>query len=146
MIKDFEFLIKKLFFSESFLLNRRLKRAIKKNYEKELQIIDQFADKSKDALDVGVYRGVYSFKLSKYFKNIHAFEPNPLLYPYLHKNLKKIIKNISLYNVGLSDKNGEVNLKLPTRSKSLFKNNIEELFRLGAASLHPNKTFKNFKS
>ena len=146
MIKDFEFLIKKLFFSESFLLNRRLKRAIKKNYEKELQVIDQFADKSKDALDVGVYRGVYSFKLSKYFKNIHAFEPNPLLYPYLHKNLKKIIKNISLYNVGLSDKNGEVSLKLPTRTKSLFKNNIEELFRLGAASLHPNKTFKNFKS
>ena len=146
MIKDIEFLIKKLFFSESFLLKRRLKRAIKKNYEKELQIIEQFADKSKDALDIGVYRGVYSYKLSNYFKNIHAFEPNPLLYPYLYKNLKKIIKNISLYNIGLSDKNGEVNLKLPIRSKSLFKNNIEELFRLGAASIHPNKTFDNFES
>ena len=146
MIKDIEFLIKKLFFSESFLLSRRLKRAIKNNYEKEIQIIDQFADKSKDALDIGVYRGVYSYKLSNYFKKIHAFEPNPLLYPYLHKNLKKIIKNINLYNVGLSDKNGEVSLKLPTRSKSLFKNNIEELFRLGAASIHPNKTFKSFKS
>ena len=73
MIKDIEFLIKKLFFSESFLLNRRLKRSIKKNYEKELQIIDQFRDKSKDALDIGVYRGLYSYKLSQHFKKIHSF-------------------------------------------------------------------------
>ena len=34
MIKDLEFIIKKIFFSESYLLKRRLKRAIKKNYEK----------------------------------------------------------------------------------------------------------------
>ena len=64
MIKDLEFIIKKLFFSESYLLEKRLKRAIKNNYEKELQIIDRFADKTKDALDIGVYRGVYSYKLS----------------------------------------------------------------------------------
>ena len=89
MIKDLEFIIKKLFFSESYLLEKRLKRAIKNNYEKELQIIDRFADKTKDALDIGVYRGVYSYKLSQNFKQIHSFEPNPLLYPYLKKTLKK---------------------------------------------------------
>ena len=38
---------------------------------------------------------------------VHAFEPNPLLYPYLEKNLTKIIKNIKLYNMALSDENGE---------------------------------------
>ena len=96
MIKVFEFLFKKIFFSESYLLKKRLKRAIKKGYEKELLIIDKFADKSKDALDVGVYRGVYSYKLSQHFKNIHSFEPNPLLFPYLEKNLIKIISNIKL--------------------------------------------------
>ena len=146
MIKDLEFIIKKLFFSESYLLEKRLKRAIKNNYEKELQIIDRFADKTKDALDIGVYRGVYSYKLSRNFKQIHSFEPNPLLYPYLKKNLKKIMNNVNLYNIGLSNKNGQVDLKLPTRSKSIFKDNIEELFKLGAGSIHPGKSFNSFKS
>ena len=123
MIKDLEYLIKKIFFPESYLLKKRLRRAIKKGYEKELKIIDKFADRSKDALDIGVYRGIYSYKLSQNFKNIHSFEPNPLLFPYLEKNLKKIIKNIKLYNLALSDRSGEAVLRLPTRSKSIFKNN-----------------------
>ena len=32
-----------------------------------------FADKSKDALDIGVNRGVYSYKLSPNFKRIHSY-------------------------------------------------------------------------
>ena len=146
MVKDLEFFFKKIFFSESYLLKRRLIRAIKKSYEKELEIIDKFADKSKDALDIGVYRGVYSYKLSSNFKKIHSFEPNPLLFPYLEKNLKRIVPNIQLYNIALSNKDGEIDLKLPLRSKSIFKDNIEELFKLGAASIHPTKTFENFKN
>ena len=71
MKKDIEFFIKKLFFSESYLLKKRLKRAINKGYEKELQIIDNFADNSKDAIDIGVYRGVYSYKLSSHLSLIH---------------------------------------------------------------------------
>ena len=145
MRKDIEFIIKKLFFSESYLLKKRLKRAIKKEYEKELKIIDKFADKSKDAIDIGVYRGVYSYKLSQNFKNIHSFEPNPLLFPYLNKNLKKIITNIKLYDLALSDTNGETELKLPLRSKSLFKDNIEELFKLGAATMHPSNNIREYK-
>lgn len=145
MIKDLEFLIKKIFFPESYLLKKRLKRAIKKGYEKELKIIDKFADKSKDALDIGVYRGIYSYKLSQNFKNIHSFEPNPLLFPYLNKNLKKIITNIKLYNFALSNSNGETELKLPLRSKSLFKENIEELYQLGAATMHPNNKVAKYK-
>jgi len=145
IIKDLEFFLKKIFFSQSYLLRKRLIRAINKNYEKELSLIDRFANKSKDALDIGVYRGVYSFKLSKSFKKVHAFEPNPLLFPYLNKNLKKIINNIDLYNLALSDKQGDTELKLPKRAKSIFKDNIEELYQLGAASIHPQKDFKEFK-
>ena len=80
--KDLEFIIKKFFFSQSYLLKKRLLRAINNNYEKELTFIDRFSDKSKNAIDIGVYRGVYSFKLSQNFKQIYAFEPNPLLFPY----------------------------------------------------------------
>ena len=145
MIKDVEFLLKKIFFSESYLLEKRLKRAINKGYEKELQIIENFADKSKDALDIGVYRGVYSYKLSQNFKNVHSFEPNPLLFPYLDKNLNKIISNLKLYNFALSNDSGVTELKLPLRSKSIFKDNIEELFQLGAATMHPKNKIESYK-
>jgi len=143
--KDIEYIFKKIFFSESYLLKRRLKRAIKKNYEKELKIIERYSDKTKDAIDVGVYRGVYSYKLSEYFNTVHSFEPNPLLYPYLEKNLNKIIKNIKLYNIALSDNNDETELKLPLRTKSMFKDNIEELFQLGAATMHPDNKIEKYK-
>ena len=145
MIKDIEFILKKIFFSQRYLLEKRLKRAIANNYEKELKLIEKFSDKSKDAIDVGVYRGVYSYKLSQYFKMVHSFEPNPLLYPYIENNLQKIIKNIKLYNLALSNINGNTELKLPIRSKSIFKSNIEELFKLGAASIHPDNKLENFK-
>ena len=49
MIKDLEFLFKNLFFSEKFLLEKRLKRAIKKNYEKELSIISSFKNSKRVA-------------------------------------------------------------------------------------------------
>ncbi len=145
MIKDIEFLFKKLLFKEHYLLKKRLTRAIDNNYEKELDVIEKYADKTKDALDIGVYRGVYSYKLSKFFNKVHSFEANPLLYPYLEKNLKKIINNIELYNFALSDINGETKLKLPIRSKSLFKDNIEEKYKLGAATMHPNNSIENYK-
>ena len=40
--------IKKIFLSEKFLLKKRLKRSIKKNYEKELEITKLFSNKSKN--------------------------------------------------------------------------------------------------
>ena len=146
MIKDIEFFLKNLLFSEKFLLEKRLRRAIKKNYEKELLIINNFKDKNKDAVDVGVYRGIYSYKLSNEFKHVHSFEPNPLLFPFLKKNLTKIISNISLYNLAASDSNGEINLKIPSRNKSIFKTNYEELYKLGAATIHNENKIKEFDS
>ncbi len=102
--KEIEFIIKKTFIPEKYLLKKRLDRAIEKNYEDELQILDKIASKDSESIDVGVYRGVYSYKLSKISKHVHSFEPNPLIFPYLEKNLKKIIKNMTLYNIALSNK------------------------------------------
>jgi len=143
MIKDIEFFLKNIFFSEKFLLEKRLKRAIKNNYEKELSIIGDFTDKNKEAVDVGVYRGVYTYKLSKEFKHVHAFEPNPLIYPFLEKNLTKIVKNMTLKNLALSDSNGDVNLRIPSRSKSIFKTNYEEIYKLGCATIHEGNKIDN---
>ena len=146
MIKDIEYIFKKILLNEEYLLKKRLNRAIIKNYEKELYIIDHFKDKSKDAIDVGVYRGVYSYKLSKEFNQIHSFEPNPLLYPYLKRYLTKIIPNMTLYNYALSNKNELTNLKIPHRGKSIFKNNFEEIYKLGCATIHENNNFEKFKN
>ena len=52
MIKDIEFILKKYLFGEWYLLEKRLKRCIKNNYEKELKILNNFSDLSKDAVDV----------------------------------------------------------------------------------------------
>ena len=144
LIKDIEFIFKKVFFSEEFLLKKRLERAIKKNYENELNIIEKFKDISKSAIDVGVYRGVYSYKLSKNFKHVHSFEANPLVFRYLNNFLNKIIQNITIYNLALSNQNNYSFLKIPFRSKSFFKNNIEEIYKLGAASIHKKNNIKRF--
>ena len=124
MLKDIEYFIKNKIFSEKYLLNKRLKRSIINNYELELNFLDQFKDKNKDAIDIGVYRGVYSYKLSELFNHIYAFEPNPLLYPYLKKNLTQIIRNITLSNYALSNNDGDTDLRIPNRSSSFFKDNL----------------------
>jgi len=145
MIKDLEFFLKNVIFSEKFLLKRRLNRAIKKNYEKELSIISKFKDKNKSAVDVGVYKGVYSYKLAKEFKHVYAYEPNPLIYPYLKKNLNKIISNLTIKNFALSNNSGVADLKIPIRTNSFFKNNVEELYKLGCATIHDKNDLKNYK-
>ena len=141
--KEVEFIIKRFFLPEKYLLKKRLKRAIKNNYENELIILDKIVNKNLDSVDVGVYRGVYSYKLSQITKHVHAFEPNPLIYPYLKKNLKKVIKNISLYNVAASDCKGIANLKIPNRFNTLNKNNYEEMYKLGASTIHKKNELNN---
>ena len=65
------------------------KQSKQKTYEEELLILDKIVHKDLESIDVGVYRGVYSYRLSQLSKHVHSFEPNPLLFPYLEKNLKK---------------------------------------------------------
>tara|TARA_S200000501_G_scaffold203587_1_gene191517 strand:- start:4710 stop:5453 length:744 start_codon:yes stop_codon:yes gene_type:complete len=146
MFKDIEYFIKNKILTEKYLLKKRLKRSILNNYELELNFLEQFKDKNKDAIDIGVYRGVYSYKLSKLFNHIYAYEPNPLIYPYLKKNLTQIISNITLSNYALSNNDGDAMLRIPNRTKSLFKNNIEELYKLGCATIHKQNNFDNYKA
>jgi len=143
--KEIEFFIKKYFISEKFLLKKRLTRAYKKKYEEELFVLDKIVPKNLDSIDVGVYRGVYAFQLGKLSNHVHAFEPNPLIFKYLDINLNKIITNLTLYNVALSDQNSTAKLKIPNRSNISNKNNYEELYKLGCATIHKeNNVEKNF--
>tara|TARA_Y100000310_G_scaffold293618_1_gene323319 strand:+ start:2412 stop:3170 length:759 start_codon:yes stop_codon:yes gene_type:complete len=141
--KEIEFLFKKIFFSEKYLLKKRLNRAIKKVYEEELLILDKVVDKNLESVDVGVYRGVYTYQLSKISKHVHAFEPNPLLFSYLSKNLKKLAENITLYENALSDASVTTDLKIPKRFNTLNKKNYEEMYKLGAATIHEKNLLNN---
>ena len=136
--KEIEYFFKKFFLSEKYLLKKRLIRAYNKRYEEELLFLDKIVDKDSESVDVGVYRGVYTFQLAKISKHVHSFEPNPLIFPYLNKNLQKLIKNLTLYNVALSDKNGETELRIPIRNKYANKNNYEEMYESGRATIHKN--------
>ena len=141
--KELEFLLKKLFFSEKYLLERRLKRAIQKSYEEELLILDRIVNKELESIDVGAYRGVYTYRLSQLSKHVYSFEPNPLIFPYLNKNLKKIVKNITLYNTALSDVKTVTDLKISKRFNTIIKKNYEERYELGTATIHKNNLLIN---
>ena len=78
--KEIEFFFKKIFFSQSYLLKKRLERSIKNNEENELKLIKNFILPGSDSIDIGVYRGVYSFLMSKFSQTVHPFEPNPIIY------------------------------------------------------------------
>ena len=141
--KEIEYFFKKFFLSEKYLLKKRLIRAYKKRQEEELLFLDKIVEKVSESVDVGVYRGVYTFQLAKISKHVHSFEPNPLIFPYLNKNLKKIVKNITLYNTALSDVKTVTDLKISKRFNTIIKKNYEERYKLGTATIHKNNLLTN---
>ena len=144
ILKDFRFLIKKIFLNERKLLKKRIIRSIKSGYEKEIKILPQLIKHGTDTIDVGVYRGVYSYELSRLSNHIHAFEANPIIYEYLQNNLTRIIKNITLYNYALSDRKGIASFRIPIRRKTIFQSQFEEKYHAGAGTIHEANTFDKF--
>jgi FkbM family methyltransferase len=59
--------------------------------------------KAATALDVGANIGNHSLWFSKYFKQVHAFEPNPRTFKVLSLNAE-LAENISCHQVGLGDR------------------------------------------
>jgi len=144
--KEIEFFFKKFFFSEKYLLKKRLERAIKNNYEPELSLVKDFISPETDCIDIGVYRGIYSYEMSKYSRNVHAFELNPLIFSFLNRNIPKIKKNIRLYNFGLSNQSVETTLRVPIRNEFTHEENYEEFFEMGRATIHDKNKFDKYKS
>ena len=101
--KKIEYFLKS-FLPKKYQFKKRIERAIKKLDEPELLIINKLIQTGTDSIDVGVYRGVHSYEMSKYSDHVHSFEPNPVIFKELQKYLPQIIQNISLYNYALSEK------------------------------------------
>ena len=59
-------------------------------------IISKLSDKQKISIDVGVFRGVYSYILSNHSKKVIGFEANPIMFNYLKKKFKKNCKKFRI--------------------------------------------------
>jgi len=65
-------------------------------------------------LDIGANKGVYSLFMSKYAKEIHAFEPyEPVLQRFRHMIAINGIKNIFIHPVGLGEKAARLSFERP---------------------------------
>ena len=137
ILKDVSFFIKKIFLSEKYQLKKRIIRSINQDLEEEMRIVPALCSADKISLDVGVFRGVYSYLLSKHSLRVVGFEANPIMFKYLERNLTSIIKNLKLYNLALSNEHGDAKLKIPLRKKSFFKFNFEDYYEGGMATIHP---------
>jgi FkbM family methyltransferase len=101
-----------------------LRRIFMPNYELEYkkltQIIEFQSRKIERVLDIGANIGQSSYTFRKIFPNaeIHAFEPNPLIFEVLRKNLKK--SKIQVYNFGLGQVNSTSKIYIPEYKNVLF--------------------------
>ncbi len=127
-------------------MKKEIKRAIKEKEEPEIEILKDLIIKDTDTIDVGVYRGVHSYEMSKYSNKVHAFEPNPVIYKDLENYLSKIKSNIKLYNYALSNVEEIKNLKIPLRNSKINKDNYEEYYKMGLASIHESNTLATYES
>lgn len=79
-------------------------------FEPELGRIGEFVPDDRDAVDVGVWWGPWSWWLAKRVPRVHSFEPNPHLIAGLRGALPS---NVLLHQVALGDRQGESELWIP---------------------------------
>ena len=78
--------------------------------EYELQILPQYVDRTKLAIDVGGNIGSYTWQLSRLAAEVVTFEPNP---HYLGRLRALRLRNVRLEDVALSDRTGVAPLRIP---------------------------------
>lgn len=145
MIKDILFFFKKNFLSGKYLFRKKILRSLNKPLEPELNILDQLADINKASIDIGVFRGVYAYRLAEISSQVYGFEANPIIFESLNKNLLSLKKNIKLFNLGLSNTSGKSVLRIPIRNKSNFKSNFEDYYEGGLATIENDNNLQSKK-
>ena len=89
----------------------------------EIKYITKNLTEGSVAVDIGAHKGGYLFWMKKSVKEkgkIFAFEPQVRLYNYL-KNISALAKykNVIIENLGMSSKEGEVNIYIPITKKGV---------------------------
>ena len=85
----------------------------------EMGILKFIIDPASISLDVGANLGLFTYFLARYCPHVHAFEPNPIPF----RILKSVAdKNVTLYQMALTDHTDEVNLVVPKGRKGWSSN------------------------
>jgi FkbM family methyltransferase len=70
------------------------------------------AGRRRTILDVGANAGTHSLAFARVFETVHAFEPNPMLWPQFERNMVlNGLTNVCLHKVGLADRDAELTLR-----------------------------------
>ena len=91
----------------------------------------ELAPKSKQFVDCGAHMGSWSIVMAKHFHEVHAFEPQRLLFQQLCGNAAlNGLDNVFAYNTGLDAEAGEVTLHRPgvDRGSSSARADVAEHF------------------
>ena len=121
-LKDFLAIVKQdikyFYIPFNFYHSIRVHKYTKKSLP-ELSLIKFLCSPYGNSIDVGANLGLYSFQISKYTKQLHAFEPNP--YPLRY--LKKLNKgNTKIYPIAIGSVNDKVELFIPKNPKGWTSN------------------------
>ncbi|MCZ6691439.1 MAG: FkbM family methyltransferase [Planctomycetota bacterium] len=78
--------------------------------EEEIFMLERLPTERKTAIDVGANKGHYTYKMSKLFENVIAFEPNRLVTARMERTKPS---NVKVENVALSDSPSVATLYIP---------------------------------
>jgi FkbM family methyltransferase len=78
--------------------------------EDEMGLLQQLVPKNSAALDIGANHGIYAYALSRFSPTVHCFEPLAECCRYIRDHHAA---NITVHNVALSDRAGELELHVP---------------------------------
>jgi FkbM family methyltransferase len=85
--------------------------------EKEMELLPFLVKSGDEVIDVGANYAYYIERLSKLVGDtgrVYAFEPIPFTHDVCKMIVNKLgFKNVSLYNLGVADKNGTVDFSVP---------------------------------
>jgi FkbM family methyltransferase len=78
----------------------------------ETEIIKRFLKKDHIAYDIGAHWGFYSILMASLAKEVHSFEPNPMIAPLLTQTAERY-PNMFVHPIALSDEAGTVDFFIP---------------------------------
>lgn len=84
--------------------------------EPEIEQIPSYCKIGGTAVDVGANDGLVSYRLSRIFSKVYAFEANPDVTQDLRSTA---VSRIEIFDVGLSSRDGEATLHIPVRGFEL---------------------------
>ena len=87
----------------------RVRKEIRRG-EAEIALLPFLVDRSRNAVDVGANKGVYTHVLSKLARHTYAYEPNPKMFGVLRRNIEK---GVTASPIALSDQTGRSELRIP---------------------------------